>query len=414
MGQVMTKQRIVIVPELCNKVDKSKPSAVCDLLESENLDALLALGGWLKGKVDVIYIDPPYNTGSVSFAYLDSNKTWKSFMTDRLAVASSMLSKDGVIFISIDDNEQHRLRIICDEIFGEDNFIANFVWHKTKKGKAISRTANLITEYVLCYAKNKQVLTKIGLFGRESNPELANPLFHRPNNVGKLTFPANVIDTNYQDGEYAAGVYGDSSDSLTAEVLKPFTVSGGKVTSELVILGRFRWVQGTLLEQIAAGTRFSLRLGKFRIVFYRNGGFRAPPTLLDDKVGVGTYEQASAELCSILGYLPFAYPKPVSLIKYLVKSVTFNRPNAVVLDFFAGTGTTGHAVAELNSEDGGDRRCILITDNSGKVRDIFVSDAENNGICRGIARPRLLQAFDNIRRKSGKGTKLNYWKWKEQ
>lgn len=409
---------LALVPELSTPHEEPSGGR-CELIEGENLQALLALRPVLEGKVDAIYIDPPYNTGSLGFAYADRSAgrgdaerhaSWRSFMAERLTVARSILSREGAIFISIDDNEQHHLRLVCDEVFGEGNFVANFVWHKTRKGKALNRTARLVTEYVVCYAKDRAVLTKLGLWGSAPDPELANPFFHRPNSVREVRFPPDVIETNWPDGEYAAGLYGEATDSLSAEALAPFSVKNGKISSELRLRGRFRWVQDTLLEQIAAGVRFSLRRGKFRIVFYREDGHKAPPTLLDDRVGVGTYEEASAEVEALLGYLPFVYPKPVSLVRYLIRAVTYNRPNALVLDFFAGTGTTGQAVAELNAEDGGHRDCVLVTDNSGRDGEGFIAEAGASGICQSITRPRLLKAFEQLGAKTGRPTGLGYWR----
>ncbi len=374
----------------------------CDLIEGENLTVLKLLAKTWGKQVAAVYIDPPYNTGSMGFAYRDRSEgrgaaarheSWTEFMRERLSVARTLLVDDGVIFISIDDNEQARLRLVCDEVFGEDNFVAQFIWHKTRKGKALSRLARQVTEYVICYAKNRDRASKRGLFGSAADAELANPFFHRPNAPRDIRFPANVIETNWADGDYAAGIFGDPADTLSVRVLEPFRIDNGRISTPLLMRGRFRWQQSTLDEEIASGVRFSVRQGKFRIVFYRADGHKAPSSLLDDRCGVGTYEEASAEVEDVLGYLPFIYPKPVSLVKYLMRAATWNRPDAIVMDFFAGTGTTGHAVAALNGEDGGNRRCVLITDNSGKLEEEFVADAGDTGICRSITRARLEAAF---------------------
>jgi adenine-specific DNA-methyltransferase len=390
---------IVHVPELSMAASNAPR---CDLIEGENLSVLKALERTWAKRLTAIYIDPPYNTGSMGFAYRDRSEgrgqaarheSWTEFMRERLTVARKLLIEDGVIYISIDDNEQARLRILCDDVFGEDNFVAQFIWHKTKKGKALSRLARQVTEYVMCYAKDRDAMCKRGLYGSAADAELANPFFHRPNAPRDVTFPANIIETNWADGDYEAGVFGDPADTLSVRILEPFKITNGRISTPLVMHGRFRWQQSTLDEEIEAGVRFSVRQGKFRIVFYRSDGHKAPLSLLDDRCGVGTYEEASAEVEDVLGYRPFIYPKPVRLVKYLMQAATWNRPDAVVMDFFAGTGTTGHAVAALNGEDGGNRRCILITDNSGKIEEEFVADAGNSGICRSITRARLEAAF---------------------
>lgn len=393
---------------------------VCDLIESENLKALHVLGHALRASVHVIYIDPPYNTGSQAFSYTDRQEargadaqhaSWSAFMRERLLLSAPLLRDDGVIFISIDDNEQARLRLLCDEVLGENNFVAQFVWHKTRKGKALSRTARLVTEYVLCYARDYRTLSRKGLWGSPADADLANPFFHRPNRPAVAVFPPGSIETNWADGDYEAGLYGPADDTLSPTVISPFSIAGGLVVTELRLRGRFRWQQSTLDKELASGARFALRKGKFRLVFFRDSGHKAPPTLLDDRCGVGTYEEASAEVTALLGHLPFVYPKPVSLIQFLIRAATHGDPHALVLDFFAGTGTTGHAVAALNALDGGARRCILITDNSGKQGKQFIPDAGDEGICRSIARKRLMAAF------SGRGdvgrvapTSLCYWR----
>ncbi len=369
-----------------------------DLIQGDNLMALNRLRSSILGKVDVIYIDPPYNTGALHFAYADkfgpnadaSHAEWVSFMRARLELAYEVLAEDGVIFIAIDDNEQARLRLLCDELFGEDNFICQFIWHKTRKGKALSRVARQVTEYVLCFAKSKKLVSKDGLFGSEPGADVANPFHHRPNKPRLVVFPPNTIRTSMLDGDYQPGIYGDPNDSLSAEVKKTFTIKDGWITTELEVFGRFRWTQKNLdAELINGDVEFHIRKGKFRIVFYKSNGHKAPSSLLDDRCGVGTYEEASKELECILGRQSFVYPKPASLIKYLIKAVTIKRPCALVLDFFAGSGATGQAVAQLNSEIGGFRSCILITDNSGKVNDRFVVDAGDEGICSAITLVRL-------------------------
>lgn len=369
-----------------------------EIIEGDNLPCLNALQRLIPGKVDVIYIDPPYNTGALHFAYKDkfaaslseSHAEWVQFMRQRLNVSRELLADDGVIFIAIDDNEQARLRLLCDEIFGEQNFICQFVWHKTKKGKALSRVARQVTEYVVCFAKNKRLLSKQGLFGSQPGADVANPFHHRPNKPRLVTFPPNVISTTMEDGIYKAGTYGDPDDSLSVNVRQPFEIENGVIVTELIVYGRFRWTQRNLdLELEKGDADFHIRKGKFRIVFFKSNGHKAPSSLLDSNSGVGTYEEASKELERILGSISFVYPKPTSLVKFLIKSVTKDRPYALVLDFFAGSGVTGQSVAELNSELGGFRSCILITDNSGKEGKRFVSEAGDSGICRSITRTRI-------------------------
>lgn len=385
--------------ELC-LIRESDPRI--DLIEGDNLLALRKLDEYVSGKVDVIYIDPPYNTGALHFAYEDrfgdskntSHSEWVDFMRERLEIAENLLARNGVIFIAIDDNEQARLRLLCDEIFGEENFVCQFIWHKTRKGKALSRVARQVTEYVVCFAKDKKLLGKEGLFGGDPGADVANPFHHRPNRPRQITFPPNTINTTMDDGVYPAGTYGDPADSLSVTISQPFEIKNGIIVTPLELFGRFRWTQANLDAELEEGdAEFHIRKGKFRIVFFKTKGHKAPSSLLDDRCGVGTYEEASKELEQLTGSKDFAYPKPVTLVKYLIKSVVKNRDAALILDFFAGSGVTGHAVSQLNSEIGGFRSCVLITDNSGKVNGAFVSDAGKSGICRSITSNRLARAL---------------------
>ena len=355
----MTLQKFVFVPE-ASILREGGP--ICDLVEADNLDVLPQLPD---SSIDCIYIDPPYNTGSSALEYSDrkTHAQWVDFVRSRLVHAARLLKDDGAMFVSIDDREQARLRLLCDEIFGEDNFVAQFIWHKTNRGKALSRVVRQVTEYVLCFAKNRKTLNRVGLFGSEKNLDSANPLGNRSNKRGELVFPPGQVKTNLDNGTHPAGFRGSREDTLSVEVIKPFEVQDGQIVSELSVFGRFRWVQETLNERIQQGTIFEIRKGKFRIVFYSDVGHKAPSSLLDSRCDVGTNESATKGIFEILGNTDILclYSKPVSLVRYLLNSVVRDRKDAIVLDFFAGTGTTGQAVAELNEEDGGMRNCVLIT-----------------------------------------------------
>ena len=368
-----------------------------ELYEGDNLQILQRFQQDWRQMVDVVYIDPPYNTGQSHLGYFDRfgsrasdrHSSWRSFMRQRLLIARSMLKSDGAIFISIDDGEVAHLRILCDEIFGEDNFVAQFIWHKTRKGKALSRVARQVTEYVIAYAKDLRVLRPVGLFGMDTISDLPQPLGHRPNKPGTLIFPAGAIEFSLPDGRYEAGLYGDTTDSLSIEVKTAFDILDSVNATPVQLYGRFRWTQPMLTKSVRDGVRFVVRDGKFRITFFRDGGHKAPSSLLDDRCGVGTYEEGTAEVMKLLGEPPPITPKPVSLVRYLLRAVTNGRPDAVVLDFFAGSGTTGHATLDLNASDGGRRRCILITDNSARTFDGYVADGGDQGICRALTARRL-------------------------
>lgn len=226
--------------------DSKNPDTTENLyIEGDNLEVLKLLRNSYYNKIKMIYIDPPYNTGN-DFIYRDDFKVseeenallegekdeygerlivnqksngrfhsnWLSMIYPRLKVAKDLLTEDGVIFISIDDNEVHNLKKICDEIFGEENFIACFTWVKKKKGSHLSKTIRNMVEYILLFGKNA---LKIELFGEEAYSNKWQPLVKRTNAPKTLVFPAKKVETTLNDGIYQAGVYGEGTSSLLFE-----------------------------------------------------------------------------------------------------------------------------------------------------------------------------------------------------
>ncbi|MDK2852407.1 MAG: adenine-specific DNA-methyltransferase [Proteiniphilum sp.] len=356
-------------------------------IEGDNLDVLKLLQNSYLNKVKMIYIDPPYNTGN-DFVYRDNFKVskedyeeelglfdeeenrlfkntetngryhsdWCSMMYPRLQLARNLLIDDGVIFISIDDNEVHNLRKICDEVFGEENFVAEFVWVKKKKGSHLSKTTRNMTEYVLCFSKNKN---SIELYGEKAYSDKQQPLAKRTNSQKTLFFNSHVINTTLQDGVYE-GKYGEGSSSL---LFKKFEVKNNKVISGLSVNGPFVWTQAKLDAEVKKGTIINLS-SKFGFNVLRSDQtdkIKRPSTLIDNKVKVGTNEDAyneSIQLFKNEGIMN--YPKPVSLITFLINSITYFDKDAIILDFFSGSATTAHAVMQLNAEDGGNRKFIMV------------------------------------------------------
>lgn len=375
------------------------------LIEGDNLAALQLLEKTHKGKIDLIYIDPPYNTGNKDFIYDDRfidnsdnfrHSKWLSFMKKRLSVAKELLSDDGVIFISIDDNEQAQLKTLCDSVFSEDNFITVFHWEKTQHfgRQKINFYSNC--EYVLCYA-NKLVSTKIKeLLVEKINFSLTDaPLYNASNNLKDLIFPCNSIKFNIEDGYY------ETSESSDYVLLKPVSVKNGTNENELHLQFRSRWAQNTIDEEYRKGTTFWIKSKNFAIRTIYNASKSATvapksiifsnlknPFVAINRFGekVGVNENASMELNNIVKTDAFSYPKPTSLISYLI-SLYFDyhindfKTDFTVLDFFAGSGTTGHAVMKLNAEDGGRRKFILCTNN------------ENN-ICRDVTYERIKRVIE--------------------
>lgn len=351
------------------------------IIHGDNLLALKALLPQYQGKVRCIYIDPPYNTGNEGWVYSDNvssptikewvgkvvgkegedltrHDKWLCMMTPRLKMLRELLAEDGAIFISIDDNEVHHLRMLMDAVFGEENFVADFSWIRKKKGAFLSKKTRKMLEYVLCYQKTKNNLE---FFGEKAYADKWQPIVKRTNQEKELTFPANSILTTLADGLYNKGKFSEGETAV--EFLNDFTVEEGVVIGQLKTKGRYVWTQDFLAQELKDGSQVSLSK-KFGFNVLRADQaekFKAPSNLISKEVGVGTNEDATSELAKLFNAQigkTFAYPKPVSLVKYLVSF--FTKEKDIILDSFAGSGTTAHAVLDLNKEDGGNRKFILV------------------------------------------------------
>ncbi|MBQ4563074.1 MAG: site-specific DNA-methyltransferase, partial [Lachnospiraceae bacterium] len=354
---------------------------------------------------NVIYIDPPYNTKNKDFIYDDTfvdagdafrHSKWVSFMRKRLELAAKLLADGGVIFISIDDNEQATLRFMCDELFGEENFVSQLVWEKKRKGSFLSNSITNIKEYILVYTNNMKRFP--GLVGQVTRKRETYPCINAVNKRGVRTIPAGV-PSNYKSADYFLPEGAIISDKTMDMVLhSDLIISGGVLAKDVVIEGNWRYAQDALDEYAAQGNLYLTRdLYLRRIV--EQPRFKMLKDLLSREgedpertyksdidpedlfvCGWGTNEDADEELRQILGgQKKFNYPKPVRLLEKLVASV--RRADALCLDFFAGSGTLGHAVMKLNQLDGGERRFILCTSN------------ENN-ICREVTYERLKRVIE--------------------
>ncbi len=347
---------------------KEKSSGKDVLIRGDNLDALKILRRNFKNKIDCIYIDPPYNTGK-KFTYVDNfrrsdakgshpgrgiHDEWLSMIFPRLQIAWELLNLGGCIFISIGDDEIHNLRILLDEIFGPENFIGIFSWVKKKKGSHLSSTIRSMTEHIICFAKDRK---STNLYGEPAYSDKWQPLMKKQNRRKTLIFKAGTVETKMKDGvvDSTSNPYLKFSDNLT--------VKSGRVINDFSVEGPFVWTQTKLDEELKLGTRASIssRLGFNVFRHNQSSKFKRPCSLLDKNCGVGSYEDAFAELRAHLGAeYKFTYAKPTSLLKYLLRAATHFRPNALVLDFFAGSGGFGEAVWQLNTEDGGQRRFVLV------------------------------------------------------
>ena len=377
-----------LVPDRAASLDFDQTENV--FIEGDNLEVLKLLQKAYTGTVRMIYIDPPYNTGS-DLLYSDDytqtlpeyradaaprrpgpprtsshseasgrrHSAWLSMMLPRLHLARNLLREDGVIFVSIDHHELHNLMHLLDEVFGPENFIELFTWVRTATPAALARKSKKVVEYVVCYERTRSGRAYRGI---EKPVQSTNPLLNRPNSVRELVFPAGAVHTKLPNQIFPAGRYG--TERYAVDLLEETAVASGRFIQPVRLKARFRWTQSYLEAQLAAGVRISIASPRL-VPSYAKAryGREAPPNLIDARVGVGTNEHASAELQALLdvGRDPTfdrMHPKPTSLLRYLIDAVCDD--DDLVMDFFAGSGTTGHAVMQLNAERGGRRRFLLV------------------------------------------------------
>lgn len=341
------------------------------LIEGDNLAALMLLQGTHGGAFDLVYIDPPHNTRSRALTYSDDftragdafpHARWLSFMERRLRFARGLMSDMGSIFISIGDREAAPLRLLCDELFGERNFVANIVWEKKAHAQNDARWLSANHEYILVYAKDKRIW--------------------RPNLLPRTA----EMDAGYRniDGD-PRGAWRD--DNLLAKTYSPagdypIELPSGRVVSPPKGLC-WRVSEARLRELVADGRiRFGPsgnnvpRLKRF-LPEVRPGAVCKTVWRKDE---VGDTGEGTRNLKTLFdGDVVFTSPKPVRLIKRIVDLAT--KPDSLVLDFFAGSGTTGQAVMERNAAHFGSRRFVLVTSNE-------------NGICRDVAYERCRRAIE--------------------
>lgn len=338
------------------------------LIEGDNLEALATLAYTHAGKIDVIYIDPPYNTGNKDFTYNDTyvdseddfrHSKWLSFMSKRLRIAKQLLSERGFLFISIDDNEFANLRILCDEIFSSNNFIAAPVRRRRKSQANLSKNISTIHEYVLIYRKSPD-------------------------------FELNKIEANIDLSDYK----NPDNDPRGPYKTMPCTNKGGSKYTVTTPTGRVISEEWRFKEE----TYYAL-LNDDRLVFPRGGAGKPRYKLfLSDKEDKGVIanswwaelesnQEGAAMLKEIMGGKEvFSNPKPIGLLKFILTLGSLK--DSIILDFFAGSGSTLHAVMQLNAEDGGKRTCILCTNNE-------------NGICENVTYERNKRVIEGYTKPNG-------------
>ena len=387
------------------------------VIRGDNLDVLKILRKNYYGSIKVIYIDPPYNTVKNTFIYKDDFKVsdaelieelgldqetverfhdlygtrthsgWLAFMYPRLKLARELLAEDGMIFISIDDHEQSNLRIICDEVFGEGNFLASVIWDLgagTTAGHFIRSH-----EYVLAYAKNKSRLDNFTYQGSDDLiSERALKRISKKNPASSITFPKGMEyggkDCTFVDrvgkGEQISVVDGD------------LVFKDGRLSQDTTLKAGWA-MRNQILSWIDGEETFDTKGQRIIKFFFNRKGilqYEKERTKINPRTvlgGIASTKKGSSRIMRLFEANVFPYPKPTELIKYLISLAAYE--NDTVMDFFAGSGTTGEAVMDLNAEDGRNRKYILVQWDE-KIKDSEESEAaikycKDNGLDRVVS-----------------------------
>lgn len=430
------------------------------IIHGDNLEALKALLPEYEGRIDVVYIDPPYNTGQENWIYNDNvnhpkikkwlgevvgkdgedltrHDKWLCMMYPRLKLLNKLLSEKGVIFISIDDNEQNNLRYLCDATFGKNNFVTTFSWEKKKKGSHLDKSITNVKEYIHTYCKDKKQFK--GLIGEIVTKKETYPCINPGNAISERVIPAGV-KSNYKKENYSLDngsviSVGNMSLLLKSELI----IENGLLKNDVIIESEWRYGQDKINEFAETNELYFTRdlylrrnvteprykklkdflprvdnqqlfeLKNKLIDLYEKQTDRTKIDKLKEKIsnietigfvdfdinnlmsgGWGSNEDGDDELRTIFGEKKFNFPKPTKLISKLLAS--YRNTNAIILDSFAGSGTTAHSVLKLNNKDNGNRNFILIemedyanSITAKRVKSVIQGYGKNAKIVEGIA-----------------------------
>lgn len=387
------------VSKLHFQPDKSNGNLI---IEGDNLLALKALLPMYAGKVKCICIDPPYNTGNEGWVYNDNANSplikdwlgkevgkddltrhdkWLCMMTPRLRLLRELLSDDGVIFVNIDENEQYHLRLIMDEIFHEANHIATFVWSGRSGKGGTTKQVELNHEYIECYSQDA---TKVKM---------------KP--VINIQGEGNYKDkkSTYKREHLRQWGQGDRREDRPSMYFPIILPNGEEIYPKRSdgADGRWRFGESTVKKLHTDNDLDFVKDEEDNVTVYRKiregrESIVATDSLLIDK---GTASSGTLELKKLFGEKVFDNVKPTILIKHLIDLVVYDDRNAVILDSFSGSGTTGHAVMDLNKEDGGNRKFILV-----QMTEATEKESGKN-ICKDITRERIKRAVEKYGYDSG-------------
>jgi adenine-specific DNA-methyltransferase len=394
----------------CKEIQTNDNSPTNILIEGDNYHSLSVLNYTHTKKVDAIYIDPPYNTGR-EFRYNDKminledgyhHSKWLSFMKKRLELAKRLLKKSGVIFISIDDNEVAQLKLLCSEIFGEDNFVATFVWKRRSGANDPKNFVSNDHEYLICYRKSEDMILQ-GVkkdYSKYKNPDNDPRGPWMPDNltVGKtkderpnLFYEFKDPKTNkiYKAKTNRVWVFGEKR---MLEEIKDGKIIFPKKDGGMPQYKRFKSINRSIYKPLSTWIEASVKSKKE----IQNDKEEFDINIMQSSLNA----EGTKELREILQKQSFNYPKPTRLIKEIV-SYALDK-NGIILDFFAGSGTTGQAVLELNKDDGGNRKFILCTNNEANIStDVCYPRIKN-----------VIHGYDNLKNEKvkGLGGNLKYFK----
>ncbi|MBY0340415.1 MAG: site-specific DNA-methyltransferase [Rhodocyclaceae bacterium] len=357
------------------------------IIEGDNFDALRYLRMTHAGRVKCIYIDPPYNTGNRDFIYNDRfidkddayrHSKWLEFMYRRLELSKELLTEDGVIFVSIDDNEGAHLRLLMDHVFGESNHLCTFAWEKRYSPPPDTKDIGYLHESVLAYRASPAFVRQLLPMTSEQSDRYKNPDKDR-----RGVWKAMDYTCRYTADERPNLYYPISQPNTGEEIWPKRTRVWGmsrEVHERNVAEGRIWWgVKGT--NSVPALKNFMSEIQQGMM----------PVSLLKHDM-VGHTDEAAKELRELLPELKFT-PKPTRLIRHLLNIA--GDKNALVLDFFAGSGTTAHAVLNLNKEDGGKRRFILVSSTEA------TAEAPDKNLCRDVCAERVRRVISGYTNKKG-------------
>ena len=374
------------------------------LIEGENLQALVALTYTHAGMIDVIYIDPPYNTGNKDFVYNDSfvdtedtyrHSKWLSFMEKRLKIAKTLLSEKGVIFISIDDNEQANVELLCNEVFGEKNRISKLPRITKSSGKTTDKIAQN-HDYILFYAKNIDQVIVTGLPHDDEGFRYSDE-YETSRGRYKLNQTLDYDSLSYSDGlDYPITIEGITLYPGGSYEKFLERKAGNHRRADWA----WRWSPDlydfglkngfVVLKKSKNGYRIYTKTYQYASIVKDSDEYKVdykertkPIQSIDFIDNIFSNDNAKKELGKLFNPIPFDYPKPTSIMNMLLRIIPHS---STILDFFAGSGTTMHATMQLNKEDGGHRQCILVTNNENNICE-EVTYERNKRVIEGYTKP---------------------------